>query len=46
MNTCFICVLECMFYYKSLMIACISYCEYAVFTYLARKITLVFDVFI
>lgn len=30
MNACFICALECMFYYKSLMIGCISYCEYVV----------------
>ena len=46
MNTCFICVLERMFYYKRLMIGCISYCEYAVFTCPARNITLTFGVFI
>ena len=46
MNTCFICVLEYMFYYESLMIGCILYCEYVIFTYLAREITLLFDIFI
>lgn len=45
MHVSYVCLNTC-FYCESLMIGCVSYCEYAVFVYLVRKITLIFDVYI